>query len=101
MATLVEAKDHFGVAEEDFAFHKTVWKASGNDVLAATLERLCVAVYAFVSLKRHAAGESMRSAVKSHTLLFKALMSGDADRVTQGIREHLTSTDVIPESIAE
>jgi DNA-binding GntR family transcriptional regulator len=101
MGTLVEAKDHFGVAEEDFNFHKTVWRASGNDVLAATLERLCMAVYAFVSLKRHAAGDAMRSAVKTHTLLYKALTSGDLDRVTTAIREHLTSTDVIPESIAE
>lgn len=101
MEKLVAAKDHFGVAEEDFNFHKTVWKISGNEVLAATLERLCIAVYAFVSLKRHAAGESMRSAVKSHTKLFKALTSGDVDRVTSGIREHLSSNDVIPESVEE
>lgn len=101
MEVLVEAKDHFGVAEEDFNFHKTVWKATGNDVLAATLERLCVAVYAFVSLKRHFAGESMKSAVKSHTVLLKALLSGDAARVHQAIRKHLSSTDVIPESIKE
>jgi DNA-binding GntR family transcriptional regulator len=38
MKELVAKKDHFGVAEEDFSFHKTVWKASGNEVPAKTLE---------------------------------------------------------------
>jgi DNA-binding GntR family transcriptional regulator len=99
MEALVRAKDHFGVAEEDFAFHRTVWRASGNDVLAATLERLCTALYAFVSLKRHAAGETMKSAVASHTKLLRALKTGDEERAMAVIGEHLSSRDVVPESV--
>jgi DNA-binding GntR family transcriptional regulator len=98
---LVAKKDHFGVAEEDFGFHQTVWKASGNEVLEKTLERLCMAVYAFVSLKRHAAGESMKSAVKSHKKLLEALLSRDKKRITAGVNEHITPDAVIPPSIAE
>jgi DNA-binding GntR family transcriptional regulator len=101
MEALVAKKDHFGVAEKDFAFHRTVWKASGNEVLEKTLERLCIAVYAFVSLKRHAAGESMKSAVKSHRKLLEALLSRDKRRITSGVNEHLTPAAVIPPSIAE
>ncbi|MCU1224452.1 MAG: transcriptional regulator, GntR family [Edaphobacter sp.] len=101
MEKLVVKKDHFGVAEEDLEFHRTVWRASGNDVLAQTLERLCVAVYAFVSLKRHAAGETMKSAVKSHKKLLDALLSRDAKRITAGIDEHLNPQDVIPPSITK
>jgi len=101
MQGLVLKKDHFGVAEEDFGFHRTVWKASGNDVLEKTLERLCIAVYAFVSLKRHAAGETMKSAVRSHKLLLDALLSGDPERIRARVIEHLAPNAVIPSSIAE
>jgi DNA-binding GntR family transcriptional regulator len=101
MQDLVLKKDHFGVAEEDFGFHRTVWKASGNDVLEKTLERLCIAVYAFVSLKRHAAGETMKSAVRSHKLLLDALLSGDPERIRARVIEHLAPDAVIPSSIAE
>lgn len=93
--------DHFAVAEEDFKFHQTVWKASGNEVLEKTLERLCIAVYAFVSLKRHAAGETMKSAVKSHKKLLEALLSRDASAIRKGVDEHLTPEAVIPSSIAQ
>jgi DNA-binding GntR family transcriptional regulator len=99
MEKLVAKKDHFGVAEEDFEFHKTVWRTSGNDVLEATLERLCIAVYAFVSLKRHAAGETMNTAVKSHKKLLDALLSRDKSRISAGVNEHLTPKAVIPPSI--
>jgi DNA-binding FadR family transcriptional regulator len=93
--------DHFAIAEEDFKFHQTVWKASGNEVLEKTLERLCIAVYAFVSLKRHAAGETMKSAVRSHKKLLEALLSGDVTVIRKGVDEHLTSDAVIPSSIAQ
>jgi DNA-binding GntR family transcriptional regulator len=101
MEELVLKKDHFGVAEEDFSFHQTVWKASGNEVLEKTLHRLCIAVYAFVSLKRHAADESMKTAVRSHKRLLDALLSKDVRRVREGIAEHLSADAVIPSSITE
>jgi len=101
MGAAAAKNDHFAVAEEDFKFHQTVWKASGNEVLAKTLERLCIAVYAFVSLKRHAAGETMKSAVKSHRQLLEALLSKDARLIRKGVDEHLTPDAVIPSSIAE
>lgn len=101
MDELVQKKDHFGVAEEDFGFHKAVWRASGNQALVATLEHLCTAVYAFVSMKRHATDETMRSAVRSHTRLLKALQSGDEEAASEAIHAHLSSNDVIPDSILE
>lgn len=101
MNTAAAKNDHFAIAEEDFKFHQTVWKASGNEVLEKTLERLCIAVYAFVSLKRHAAGETMKSAVRSHKKLLEALLSGDVTAIRKGVDEHLTPDAVIPSSIAQ
>jgi DNA-binding GntR family transcriptional regulator len=101
MRLFVEQKDHFSVAEEDFAFHRTVWKASGNEVLQKTLEHLCVAVYAFVSLKRHAAGETMKSAVAEHKKLLGALLSKDRKTIITGISEHIRPAAVIPSNVDE
>lgn len=101
MEAFVADKDHRGAAEEDFRFHQTVWKASGNQVLESTLERLCIAVYAFVSLKRHAAGETMRTAVKSHRKLMDALLSRDPKKARRGVDEHLSLEAVIPPSLEE
>lgn len=100
MEELAAKNDHFGVAEEDFNFHRTVWKTSGNEVLARTLERLCIAVYAFVSLKRHAAGETMKSAARKHKRLLDALLSRKKERIAAEVLEHLTPEVVIPSSIA-
>lgn len=100
MQEMVADGDHFAVAEEDFAFHRTVWRASGNEVLEQTLERLCVAMYAFVSLKRAAAGETLKSAVKSHRKLLEDLLSRDEKRITAAVNEHISST-TIPDTVAD
>lgn len=99
MEEAVAKNDHFGVAEQDFAFHRVVWRVGGNVALTATLERLCTALYAFVSLKRHAAGESMKSAVAAHTRLLRALRTSDAQRAAEAVQEHLSSPDVVPASL--
>jgi DNA-binding GntR family transcriptional regulator len=101
MERLVAKGDHFAVAEEDFRFHRTVWNASGNEVLAKTLENLCVPVYAFVSMKRHAAGDMMNSAVRGHELLLQALLTGDPERIRTAINDHLVPEAVIPPSLAD
>lgn len=99
MEKRVQANDHFGVAEADLRFHEVIWKASGNAVLEKTLDRLCVSVYAFVSLKRHEAGE--RTAPVSHEVLLDALLKRDAKLISRRIREHLDPKSTIPASVAD
>jgi DNA-binding GntR family transcriptional regulator len=101
MRTYVEQGDHFSVAEEDFAFHRTVWKAAHNEVLEKTLERLCIAVYAFVSLKRHAAGDTMKAQVVEHKRLLDALMTRDKRIIKAGVAEHITPAAAIPSNVEE
>lgn len=101
MRTHVEQRDHFAVAEEDFAFHRTVWKAAGNEVLEKTLERLCIAVYAFVSLKRHAAGDTMRFQVAEHKRLLDALMTRNKKTIKAGVAAHITPAAAIPSNVEE
>lgn len=94
-----KANDHFKVAEADLKFHETVWKASGNPLLEKTLDRLCVCVYAFVSLQRHTAGEEL--ATVSHEILMDALLKRNAKLISKSIREHLDPELSIPASIAD
>ena len=101
MKELVSQKDHFGVAEEDYKFHQTVWRASGNEALESTLTRLCVAVYAFLSMKRHAVGDAMQSAVATHTKLLDALLTGKASAAKSEIRNHLEPETAVPSFIEE
>jgi DNA-binding GntR family transcriptional regulator len=96
MKELVAQKDHFGVAEEDYKFHQTVWRASGNEALENTLTRLCVAVYAFLSMKRNSIGDAMQTAVKSHTKLMEALLTGNASQAKSAIRNHLAPEAAVP-----
>lgn len=95
----VKANDHFGVAEVDLKFHEAVWNASGNAALEKTLDRLCISIYAFVSMKRHAAGEKLVPV--SHEVLLDALLSRDARLITRRIREHLSPESTIPANIAD
>jgi DNA-binding GntR family transcriptional regulator len=102
MERLEKMGDLFGIAEEDFLFHRDVWRNSGNDILSQTLERLCTPLYAFVSLKRHSAGEKMvRSQTELHQHLLELLVAGKEENVVAGIREHLHPRAVIPDSISE
>jgi DNA-binding GntR family transcriptional regulator len=100
MQEQVAKGDYFAVAEEDFAFHRTVWHASGNEVLERTLDRLCVPVYAFVSLKRAAAGENLKSTIKSHRKLLDELLSRDEKRIAAAVNEHISSA-TLPDTLAE
>lgn len=95
----IDAKDHLGVAEADLRFHETVWRASDNAILEKTLDRLCVAVYAFVGLQRHVKGEQL--ATMPHEVLLDALLSRDARLISKRIREHLDPESCIPASVAD
>jgi len=90
-------RNHFKVAEADLRFHEAVWRASGNRVLEQALDRLCVSLYAFVSLKRHEASEKL--SITSHRDLLAALLGGQAQAISRQIRSHLKPESIIPGSM--
>lgn len=95
----VEKRDHLGVAEADLRFHETIWRASGNAVLAKTLDDLCISVYAFQGLYRKATHEPL--ATVSHEVLLDALLTRDAKLISKRIAEHLSPRTFIPASVAD
>jgi len=58
------------------------------------------AVYAFVSLKRAAAGENLKHTVISHRKLLEELLSRDEKRITAAVNEHISST-TLPDTVAD
>lgn len=93
----IRTRNHIKVAEADLRFHEAVWKASGNRVLEQALDRLCVSLYAFVSLKKQEASEKF--AMASHRRLLAALLSGDAQLISKQIHNHLKPQSLIPRSM--
>jgi DNA-binding GntR family transcriptional regulator len=92
--------DYYGAAEADLRFHQTVWRYSGNRVLENTLERLCTSVMAFVSIQRHAAGESLGGdIVGRHNALLEALEKRNSRAVSAAIREHTNPANSVPSSV--
>jgi len=97
----IEENDYYAVSDLDLNFHRIVWRLSGNHALEKMLERLCVSIYAFVSIQRHSAGEDLKHSVHHHAGLLEALIQGKPSKVAAAIREHLDPETMIPASVGE
>lgn len=97
----IEENDYFAVSDLDLNFHRIVWRLSQNQALEKMLERLCVSIYAFVSIKRHSAGENLKQSVNRHADLLEALIEGKPAKISAAIREHLDPETMIPASVGE
>ena len=65
-------------AQADLAFHRCIWRCSGNEFLALTLDRITAPLFAFVSVIRSTSHEDLKRTVLSHTPLLEALRRGAA-----------------------
>jgi DNA-binding GntR family transcriptional regulator len=97
----VAQNNHYGAAEADLRFHRTVWRYSGNRVLEDTLERLCTSVLAFVSIQRHSAGETLNDVVGRHNALLRALEKGKLSSISAAVREHVSPSHSIPANVTD
>jgi len=97
----IEENDYYAVSDLDLNFHRIVWRLSGNHALEKMLERLCVSIYAFVSIQRRSAGEDLKHSVHHHAGLLEALIQGKPSKVAAAIREHLDPETMIPASVGE
>jgi DNA-binding FadR family transcriptional regulator len=69
--------------------------------LQRLLEQLCVSVYAFVSLKRHAANETLKGVAAAHEKLIDVLVEGTAKQIEAALEEHLRPESSIPASVSD
>ncbi|HEY4200707.1 MAG TPA: FCD domain-containing protein [Devosiaceae bacterium] len=79
--------------DEDFAFHLSVARASQNHYFVSVLNSLKGTIYEGMLLARAATGlnvsEKLTAINDQHTLVYKAIVSGDENRARLMMRSHL------------
>ncbi|HLH04256.1 MAG TPA: GntR family transcriptional regulator [Bryobacteraceae bacterium] len=80
MLTAARANDLRGYVRKDLEWHKAVWQISGNEYLAANLERIVVPLFAFSSLRFSDRGTfDLLEDAQTHKPLVTALASGNPE----------------------
>ena len=98
LAEAVERNDPFEQAQADLAFHRSLWRTSGNGTLYGLLNQLTIPLFAFVSIKRGRSRERRTDVVDLHERAVAALESGDAATIKRALHEHLELLRSVPES---
>jgi DNA-binding GntR family transcriptional regulator len=88
--SFVESGQYIQAAEADLAFHRYVWRRTGNQVLYQTLDVLTVPLFAFMGVMLNMAGiEQYRTLALPHHDLVEALGQRNPGIAKQAIRAHL------------
>lgn len=72
----------------DVAFHRTIWRASGNRRLVSLSDTLLGQVRIGNNISARAPGRP-EAALKEHATIIKALQDGDAKAADRATREHV------------
>jgi len=92
LGAAVRSDRYYEAAQADLDFHRAVWRASGNDTLAALLELVTVPLFAFISILRSHGLQKLDSVVASHTPLLEALRSKDPQLITEAFQRGATAS---------
>jgi DNA-binding GntR family transcriptional regulator len=92
ISELIAANDYFAAAQADLQFHRFIWERSGNQTLYRMLDQLTVPLFAFASIMRSSGMENLKSTVKSHAVIVRALKRGDPPNIRAVIRGHIESS---------
>ncbi len=92
IASAVRRNSYYESAQADLAFHRAIWRGSGNQTLFRLLDELTVPLFAFVSMRQSSNVTDLRRRVRSHEPILAALRSGQAAAVRKAIHGHLTTS---------
>jgi DNA-binding GntR family transcriptional regulator len=96
LAAAIRRNAYYEAAKADFAFHRLIWVASGNQTLCRILEDLTAPLFAFISVRLSETLTDLKKRVGSHDPIFEALKSRRPAAVRAAIREHLTAAYLHP-----
>lgn len=80
------ANNYHESAQADLEFHRYIWRCSGNEILAQTLDRITAPLFAFVSVLRSASLDELKRTVCTHTPMLQALRRGDPREIQEAVR---------------
>ena len=71
----------------DLEFHRTIWQAQSNRYLERVLVGLCLPLFAYELVQRHANPElDFRRALRKHEIILSVLATGDSSTVAEMVR---------------
>jgi len=89
MLEIAEKGDSVAYLAADYAFHQTIWKASGNGRLERILKQICTSFFAFSTIE--AVGHEKQfptvAAARHHSLLVDAISTATPEEAEQIARE--------------
>ena len=98
MQAASEGPDFEAFSEADIRFHRLLWRAQPNRFLEKSLQAICLPLFAFDLIRRHAAPHvDFAHTIRQHQLIVNALRSRDADlaaRVTRRMVERWLRQDL-------
>jgi DNA-binding GntR family transcriptional regulator len=79
--------DYEGYLSADLCFHRTIWKAQPNPYLEKALTSLCLPLFAYELVQRHAkVNLDFDRAIRRHELILASLRTGDPGKVAKMMR---------------
>jgi len=84
-----EQGDDFPLAADlELEFHSVIWRNSGNQALAETLQKLTPPLFAYKTHQRRERGESLSGGFERHRGVVDALRSKDPEQIRSILRDH-------------
>lgn len=84
-----EDGDDFPLAADmELEFHSVIWRHSGNQALAETLEKLTPPLFAYKTHQRRQLGQSLSGGFERHRGVVDALRARDSQKLRNALREH-------------
>lgn len=89
LATAIRRNQYYEAAQLDLAFHRILWRASGNHTLVRMLDDLTAPLFAFVSVRQSNNLEDLQRRVGTHEFIYQSIRKGKAPAIRKAIRDHL------------
>lgn len=84
----IEQNAYFEVSQADLAFHRTIWRLSGNQTLERILDQVTTPLFAFLGLMHRIQGIDQRR-TRSHDLLIDALRTRRPGAIREAFSDHI------------
>lgn len=84
----IEQNAYFEVSQADLAFHRAIWRASGNRTLERILDQVTTPLFAFLGLLHRIRQDDQRK-TRPHSELIAALRTRRPAAIRQAFRNHI------------
>ena len=88
LSDAIKRNAYYEASQADLQFHRYIWNASGNKILARTLDQIVTPLFAFTSILRSKGVHDLKRVVHAHEPIVAALRGGDAGVIREVFQSH-------------